>query len=186
MSLHRASLLLLAGLFSAAMTSVASAGCCGWGVQAPVFYGSGCGGCGTPTAAVVYAQPVAPAPLPFAWYRGCGCPCGCPGLLSYPVPAAEPVPIAPAPIYVVNQGPDYTGPGIEVPYHTWTPVASDVWPGSYPYFSGYGYGYGYRYGVAHRARYWPPVRVAYHHRFYGHQYYRRPTAAWPAFHHYHH
>ena len=28
----------------------------------------------------------------------------------------------PAPIYVVNQGPEYSGPGIMMPYRTWSPV----------------------------------------------------------------
>ena len=69
----------------------------------PVFAG-GCGGCGAPLA--TYAQP--------AVGRGGGCGCsgcgGCGG--GYATPAIEPTPIAPSPIYVVNQGPDYTGPGI--------------------------------------------------------------------------
>jgi hypothetical protein len=73
MSLHRVIFVALATLFTVGMTSFASAGCCGWGYSAPVTYGGygygayggygGCGGCGAPTAAVVFAQPVAPAPI---------------------------------------------------------------------------------------------------------------------------
>lgn len=177
MSVHRAVLFVVAALFTAGMTSVASAGCCGWGVQAPVAYPSfGCGGCGAPTAAFVYAQPVAPLPPPApvvsTWAWG-GC---CQRSVVYAaVPAVEPMAIAPAPIYVVNQGPDYTGPGIMVPFHTWTPSASYVTPGAYPYRPGYGYGYGY----ALRRPYFRP-RFAYGARFYGHPLYHRPLwrAGW--------
>ena len=91
-----------------------------------------------------------------AW-GGCGH-CGG-GFVSY-APAVEAIAIAPAPIYVVNQGPDYTGPGIMTPYHTWMPSASYVVPGSYPYRSGYGYGY-HRYGYAHRRVFWRGYGVRY-------------------------
>jgi hypothetical protein len=179
-------LFVLGFLFTAGMTSVASARCCGWGVQAPVAYAStGCGGCGTPTAAVVYAQPIAPTPPPVAvstwsWGTNWGC-CHRAAFVYAATPAVELMPVAPAPIYVVNQGPDYTGPGIMVPYHTWTPATSYVVPGSHPYLSGYrygGYGYGYhrwgyRYGWR-RPFFAPRVRVSYGTRFYGHPFYRRP------------
>ena len=67
MSSHRVIFVALATLFTVGMTSLASAGCCGWGYSAPVVYGGYGGGygggcCATPTAAVVFAQPVAPAP----------------------------------------------------------------------------------------------------------------------------
>jgi hypothetical protein len=185
MSLHRVTLFALAALFSAAMTSAASAGCCGWGVQAPVTYAPApCGGCGTPSAAIVYATPVAPAPPPVvvsAWAGGCGCSCGCRGFIGYAAPAVEVTPVAPAPIYVVNQGPDYTGPGIMVPYHTWAPAAGYVAPGAYPYAPGYGYGYGY-YGPRRVYVAPHPHAAAYHAGFYGHPYYRgrvRPYAYHP-------
>lgn len=199
MSFRRPVLLVLALLFTAGMSSVAAAGCCGWGVQAPVAYApAGCGGCGAPTAAVVYAQPVAPAPpvavRRWAWGTrwGTAWGCGCRRAYFYAAtPAVELTPIAAAPIYVVNQGPDYTGPGIMVPYHTWTPSASYVVRGSYPYVAGYGYR-GYRYGYHSRWGYgygWrrplfaPRVRVSYGSRFYGHPFYHRP--AWgPAMHRY--
>ncbi|MGB7037797.1 MAG: hypothetical protein WBD71_19985 [Xanthobacteraceae bacterium] len=91
MSFHRALVVAVATLFSVGMTSIASASCCGWGYSAPVAYAvvapaayGGCGACGAPTAAAVYAQPVAPAPIyvnpvaptsfggPCCSYSGCG------------------------------------------------------------------------------------------------------------------
>jgi len=186
MSLNRIVLVGLATLFTAGISSAASAGCCGWGAAAPVAYApvsyasAGCGGCGTSTAAVVYAQPVAPAqvvyaepvappaPVVYGGWGGCGH-CGG-GFVSY-APAVEAIAVAPAPIYVVNQGPDYTGPGIMAPFHTWTPSASYVVPGSYPYLSRYGYhryGYGrpaywrhYGYGARFGVRYGYGVRRGY-------------------------
>lgn len=181
MSLHRALLVVVATLLTAGISSAASAGCCGWGAAAPVAYApvtyasTGCGGCGTPSAAVVYAQPVLPAPAPVvatAWAGSCGCACGCRGLISYATPGVEPIAVAPAPIYVVNQGPDYTGPGIMTPYHTWTPSASYIVPGTYPYAYGYhrygyshrrvfGHRYGVRYGYGVRRGYIGPRHVVY-------------------------
>ena len=144
--------------------------------------------CGDLCAAAVYAPPAfAPAPPPIApapiavdhwdtggWGRcgwggcggiGCGCgSCGCGRGLLYGLLAA------PAPIYVVNQGPEYTGPGIMVPYHTYSPQAGFVAPYDYPYISGSGYGYGHRYGYGRygvrltaprlRASLLPPYRSA--------------------------
>ncbi|MGB6534804.1 MAG: hypothetical protein WBF58_02455 [Xanthobacteraceae bacterium] len=139
MSVHRAVLFVLAALFTAGMTSAASAGC---------------GGCGTQ---FVYAQRVIPAPprpvFVHRWWRPtCGCACSCRGLFGYTA-GAELTPIAPAPIYVVNQGPDYTGPGIMVPYRTWTR----------PYLSGYRYGYG-------RLHYRHYGYGRFHYRHYGHRF----------------
>lgn len=157
MSLHRISLLTMAALFSLGMTSIASA-CCGVAyapvgfvpvVPAPIYVG-GCGGCGS-TAAIVYAQPVAPTPLParpYSWGAGCGCGQS---------------------LYVVNQGPDYTGPGIMIPYRTWSPAAAYGPAYAYPYVGGYGYRYGYRYGYHygwHHAYHAPGSHVVYHrHRY---------------------
>lgn len=191
--MSRVAFFALVALFTAATTSIASAGCCGWGVQAPITYApAGCGGCGAPSAAIVYAAPVAPAPPPVAVGWGWGAGCGCHRAFVYAAtPAIQVTPVAVAPIYVVDQGPDYTGPGIMVPYHTWTPSASYVVRGSYPYVAGYGYR-GYRYGYHSRWGYgygWrrplfaPRVRVSYGSRFYGHPFYHRP--AWgPAMHRY--
>ncbi len=176
MSFHRVMIAALAALFVTGTASVAMASCggCGWGglapfayAPAPLYVSGGCGGCSS--LAVTYAPPVyappafAPAPPPIApapiavdhwdtggWSRcgwggcggiGCGCgSCGCGRGLLYGLLAA------PGPIYVVNQGPEYTGPGIMVPYHTYSPQAGFVAPSDYPYISGRGYGYGYRYG----------------------------------------
>ena len=66
---------------------------------APISVGYGCGACGTPTAAVTFVPQVAPTPT-----YGCGG-CGSPAVYN-----------APAPLYVVNQGPDFSGPGVTVPY----------------------------------------------------------------------
>jgi hypothetical protein len=160
MSLHRIALFAIAALFTAGMTSAASAGCCDRGLFTS-YVATGCGGCGTPTAAIVYAQPVAPAPPPVpvtvsTWTAGCGCQ----QPVAYAAPVVQPMPIAPAPIYVVNQGPDYTGPGIMVPYHTWSSVPVYAPPTAYPYAPGYGYGA-------------PGPRVA----FSAHMY-RRPLPVW--------
>ena len=132
MSIHRAILVALATFFTIGMTSIASADCCNGGYSAPVAYGSygGCGGCGAPTAAVVFAQPVAPAPLsvinPVTAFGGpCG---GCGRSVVYAAPA----------LYVVNQGPYYTGPGITVPYSTYSPDTAYAPAVNYPYVPGYG------------------------------------------------
>jgi hypothetical protein len=170
MSLHRIGLFVIAALFTAATASAASAGCCDRGLF-------GCGGCGTPTAAVVYAQPVAPpavvyaqpvappqvvyaqpvAPAPVVVRSSTGCGCG--QRVVYAAPVVEPTPIAPAPIYVANQGPEYDGPGIVVPYRTWRPTPA-IRP--YPHFGRFGY----RYPV-HR------MHVAYHGHFHGYTHYHR-------------
>jgi hypothetical protein len=150
MSFYRVTLLALATLFTG-IASAAFADCCGWGTPAPVAYAScGCGGCGAAFAPMAYA----PAPLPVAgWGTGCGGGWGgCGQSLAYvAAPIMEPQ-IAPAPIYVANQGPEYAGPGIMIPYRTWAtgaPAAID-----YPYVSsGYGYGYGYGHPYHHGRRY---------------------------------
>lgn len=171
MSFYRVTLVALATLFTG-IASAAFAGCCGWGTPAPVAYASyGCGGCGAAFAPMAYA----PAPLPVAgWGTGCGgCGGGCGGCgqsVAYveAAPIMEPQ-IAPAPIYVVDQGPEYAGPGIMIPYRTWAtgvPAAID-----YPYVSnGYGYGHGHGYGYGHPYHYGPRYAYGAH---YGH-----PHASW--------
>lgn len=148
MSLHRLTLLAIAAAITVGMTSAASAGCCDRGLFTG-YVATGCGGCGTPTAAIVYAQPVAPAPVPVAVVPvsppmpvAVSTGCGCQQPVAYAAPVVEPTPVAAAPIYVVNQGPDYTGPGIMVPYHTWSSVPVAAPPAAYPYIHGYGRGYG--------------------------------------------
>jgi hypothetical protein len=107
---------------------------------APIYVGNGCGNCGvpspccsTPSAAVTFLPPVAPAPccaMPVA-----AAPC-CAVQAAAPCCATPQVYTAPAPLYVVNQGPDYTGPGIMEPYRTYAPPAQYAPPPVYP---GYGY-----------------------------------------------
>ena len=176
MSLHRVTLVALATLFTAGMTSAALADCCGWGspahvIYAPSYYSSGCGGCapvayappvqpapiyvngcgGCGAPAPIYVEPVAPAPAPVvSWGAGWGTGCGCGRSVAYAPVAAEP-PVVPAPMYVTDQGPDYTGPGVMIAYRTWAP------PTTYPYISG-GYGRGYYHGS----------RYAYREHGYGH------------------
>jgi hypothetical protein len=215
MSFHRVTLVALATLFTVGMTSLASA-CCDFGYSAPVVYapvgyggyggggGGGCGGCGAPTAAAVYAVPVAPAPIavstvvaPFggpccnyngcgncgmgagcgncggwgggaAWSGGCGG-CGgggwsggcgsCGNSVAYAAP------------YVVNQGPVYSGPGLSVPYATYSPEASYAPATDYPYVPGYGYGQpaypNYYARSYYRQRYAFHSPVYMHPRYYG-------------------
>lgn len=181
MSLHRLVLVALATLFTVGMTSMASA-CCDWGNAAPAGYAefipavsSGCGGCGAPTAALVYSQPVAPAPIAVntccdsAWggtsYWGNGGCCGgwssnwssCCGAVSWSVGCGNCgvgwgagwgtgwTPgrcntCGASPLYVVDQGPTYSGPGLMQPYATYSPDAAYAPAADYPYVPGYGYG----------------------------------------------
>src|SRR5579872_345032 len=140
MRLHRAILVVITTLFTAALPSIASAGCCDGGVAAPIAYsswGGGCGGCG----AYTYAQPIAPAPIVVG---GCG---GC-GYSSAAAVFAAPVAVSAwgggccgrgiyAAPYVVEQGPVYSGLGLMVPYQTYSPAAAYAPAVEYPYVSGY-------------------------------------------------
>jgi hypothetical protein len=137
MSLHRLGLMAITTLFTVGMTSIASAGCCDWGASAQPFgyaapsvyagYAGGCGGCGT----AAYAAPITYA-APAISYGSSGCGCG-----TRSVVYAQPTVVAPSPIYVVNQGPQYSGPGIMVPYKTYSPAAYAAPASDYPYVSGY-------------------------------------------------
>jgi len=110
--------------------------------------------------------------------------CGHPGYGIAPAVAAVP-PDALDPwypvrqIYVVNQGPVFTGPGIYAYSNFYVPSVAPDWPGGYPYAGAYpyaapfpyvrgefgchagvercDYGYGYR-------RYWRSPYAAYRHR----------------------
>jgi hypothetical protein len=180
MSLYRVVLVGLAAVFTVGMTSFASAGGWGYGGGWGGGWGSGfgCGGCAAPSAAFVYAQPVAPLPPPLPVVTGgCGCGCGC-GHQSvvYAAPPIEPTPIAPAPIYVVNQGPTYEGPGITVPYHTWAPVSGYGPVVRHGY--GLGYGYGHHFGYGHRWGYGYRPHLAYHRPFIGYPHRRWPMPTW--------
>jgi hypothetical protein len=178
MAFHRTIFVAIATLFTVGMTSGAFAGCGMWdgcggwgGWSGSVGWGTGCGGCGVVAYAPVtyavpvttYAVPLAPAPIEVG-----GCNCG--GSIGYAAPS-----IAPSPVYVVNQGPEYTGPGVMEPYRTYNPAPEYAPAASYPYISpaGYGPGYGYgwhgydyrRPGFYARPFYGP--RLSYHPRFYG-------------------
>jgi hypothetical protein len=145
-------------------------GACGVQAYAPIVYATpiapapinvGCGVCGTPTAAMTFVPPVAPTPT---WGNGCGV-CGAPAPVTYNPcntcgMAETPVYTQPAPLYVVNQGPSYSGPGIVVPYRTYAPQAEYAPPPYYP---------------PYLHRYYP--RPYYHHAYYrSYGYYgRRPS-----------
>jgi hypothetical protein len=164
MSVYRAALVAVTALFVAATTSAASAGCYGhFRSFGYVAAGCGvCGGCGG-RAAFVYAPPRP---------RNCGCR---PPVIYTPAEVV-PTPIAPAPIYVVNQGPDYTGPGIMVPYRTWSPPGSYVVVRPHPLIRHYGYGHAYYH-------HWYAHRSAYRAHFYAHPHHH-PMPMWQGHPHY--
>jgi hypothetical protein len=104
---------------------------------------NGCGGCGASCD---------------SWH-----PCG-PSVGYYTNPS-----FTPAPAYVVNQGPVYSGPGVMLPNGgVYSPLAGLSDPGAYPYVAGPGYrvGPGYAYGPRYAAY---PRHHWYHHH---HNYWR--------------
>src|SRR5580704_19360848 len=189
MSFQRSILVAIATLITVGMTQVALAqnGCggCGTAVYAPVIYATpiepqpiavGCGGCEAPVtccapSVAAYTAPVA------QWGSGCGG-CGAPvgyggyggygggygggynnGCGNCGVPAVY---TTPAPLYVVNQGPAFEGPGLMVPYHSYAPPVEYAPPPAYPpyaggYAGGYGGAYGGGYGGGYAHRYYPHV-----------------------------
>jgi hypothetical protein len=182
MSFHRSILVAIATVFTVGMAPAAFAGCCGWEAPAPAYYApGGCGGCATAYAPVIYAIPVAPAPIAFGGCGGCGAPvswgsgcggCGAPvtwgnGCGGCGTPTA--VYTAPAPLYVVNQGPNYSGPGVMVPFNTYAPPAEYAPPPAYP-------SYGYP-----QQGYYPAARPYYRHAYYHPRMYygRRPYPGRP-------
>jgi hypothetical protein len=113
-------------------------------------WGGGCGNCGT-----------------VAWGGGCG---GCGLSTAYAAPA----------LYVVNQGPYYAGPGLTVPYSTYSPDTAYAPAVNYPYVPGYGapgygapgygapgYGGGYYRRPYYRPRYAYRAPIYMHPRYYG-------------------
>jgi hypothetical protein len=134
---------------------------------------------------VVQAVPVAPAPIAVDHWDtngfgcgggcgGCGGGCGCGGCgggcggcsstFGYHTVAA--------PMYVVNQGPEYSGPGLTVPFGTYSPATNLAAPAQYPYVAGPGYSYGprypyYRSRYAYHRPYWNPYRSYPHHYWRG-------------------
>ena len=188
MSFHRAILVASATLFAVGLSSAAFAGCGGCGFAAQAVY-----------APPVYAQPapiyaipaplpppavVAPAPIAVDHWDtggcgtlgGCGGGCGfggCGGFSSFfgfnSCNCARAFGYAPSPLYVVNQGPEYTGPGLMVPYQSYSPGAAFAPAINYPYIgSRYGYrGPGYFPGRVYRGpRYAYGARAYVHARYY--------------------
>jgi len=194
MSLKRSILVALATMFAAVAAPAAHAQVgYGFGPVGYGYGQAGCGGCGTVAyAPIVYAQPIAPAQIYVN--SGCGncgvpvTPCCAAPVMQAPAPivggwgggwggcggCAAPVAsccgtpgvyTAPAPVYMVDQGPDFTGPGIMEPYRTYAPPAQYAPPPAYP---------PYAYGMHHAAyhHHWAPPRS------YGNPYWRRmPTGS---------
>jgi len=152
MSFNRIALVAFATLFSIFAPSLASA-CCdatapiAYPAFAPLGYDGGCVGCVAPA---VNGTPVAPAPIvvgtvvtPFGgpccnWY-GCGnCVWGAgwTGWTSWSGGVGVPFG-PPSSLYVVNQGPKYSGPGVMVPYRTYSPDTAYAPAADYPYVPGY-------------------------------------------------
>ena len=138
----------------------APAPCCAMPAPAPIV--SGCGGCGGTSL------PIFSALTGGGGCGGCGMPaapaacCGTPAVYT-----------APAPIYMVNQGPDFTGPGVMEPYRTYAPPAQYAPPPAYPPYAGYApssYYPMHHYYPMHR--YYP--NVAYHAHAWAPRYYGRP------------
>jgi hypothetical protein len=94
---------------------------------------------------VIPAVPVAPAPIAVdhwdtnGWGGGCGG-CGYRAAIN--------------PLYTVNQGPAYTGPGLMVPFGTYSAATGVAAPGAYPYIGSGRYYYRPRY--AYRRPYISP------------------------------
>jgi hypothetical protein len=181
MSFHRTVLVAFIALIATAFAPAAFAQCGGCGgpvavtyvqpvpqvvyVPAPqpvVYAQPTCGGCGCGGCANFAAVPVAPAPIAVDhWdtggYVGCGgCGCNsCGSTFGYQ-------PVVPSSLYVVNQGPEYSGPGIMRPYGTYSPDTGLANAAEYPNVSGPGYGYG-----PHRAYHGPhyAYRPHYWHRY---------------------
>ena len=98
---------------------------------------------------------------------GCGLG-GCGGLGFGGCNCGRSIGYTPSPLYVVDQGPDYSGPGLMVPYGTYAPGAAYAPAINYPYI-GQRYGYrgpGYRYGVYRGARFAYRANVYAHSRYY--------------------
>ena len=168
---YRVGLAVLGTLAALTIASSANAGCCGGcggcgggyavTVEAPVAYAP-------PPPPVAYAPPpvayapppvayapppvvLAPAPIAvdhwdtggWGWNGGCGCGCGCGRSVVYAV--------AVQPFYVVNQGPVYSGPGLMIPYGTYSPQVGLAVPGEYPYIG--------RRWYRHRSAYWRHHRL---------------------------
>jgi hypothetical protein len=115
-------------------------------------WGGGCNNCAAPVASCC----AVPAPAPVAC-------CAAPAPVS-PCCGTPAVYTAPAPLYVVNQGPDFNGPGIMEPYRTYAPPAMYAPPPAYPPYPMHRY-----YPVHHYSPY-----ATYHPHRWAPRYYGRP------------
>ena len=75
----------------------------------------------------IYVGPWDGSPGSGTWVGYCGT-CG-PIFFGY----------SPSPLYVVNQGPDYSGPALTIPFSTYSPKKAYVPAINYPYVGGYDY-----------------------------------------------
>jgi hypothetical protein len=146
---------------SAAVPSGFGGPCCSWngcGNCGWSGWSSGCGNCG---ASVGWGG-CGNCGGCGACGGGCG---GCGGAVVYAAPS----------LYVVNQGPTYSGPGIMTPYQTYSPETAYAAATDYPYVPGSGYGYGY--GAV------PPTAPYYRHPYFRPRFaYRTPMVMHPYMH----
>lgn len=144
MSFYRVALVALAALFSVSMTSFASAHCCHPGHHFHHHHHA-CGGCG-PVLAPIQPQPIAVDHWDRGGYSacgGCGAWMGCGGCASWHGCGGcaswhhrHHHHVAHVPIYLVDLGPDFTGPGIMEAYRYWSPTAGAANPAEFPYIAG--------------------------------------------------
>jgi len=151
-----------------APASYYAGGCGGCGASLPVTYAEPapqpvvyaqptCGGCGCGGCATLQAVPVAPAPIAVdhwdtgGWVNGCGCG-GCGGGCATAYGYGYQAVAVGSPLYVVNQGPEYSGPGLVRPFGTYAPWTGVANPAAYPYVGPrYAYRHHWRhYGYPHR------------------------------------
>jgi len=112
MSFHRAALAVLAIVFTVGMIPAASA-CCN-------FDNWGYFGIDATNQAAIAPAPIFVGPWSNSWSgQNSGWARGPRG--------------APPPFYVVNQGPEYSGPGLTVPFVTYSPAMGLSSPRKYPY-----------------------------------------------------
>jgi hypothetical protein len=147
--------------------------CCSWngcGNCGPTDWNSGCGGgCGGSIGVGIGCGNSCGGGWGGGWNWGRGSGCGnCGGCGGGCGQAAA---YAPSSLYVVNQGPTYSGPAATIPYATYSPEAAYAPAADHPYVPGYGYGRpaypGYYARPYYRQRYAYHAPVYMHPRYYG-------------------
>jgi hypothetical protein len=194
---HRAILVASAIFFAAGMSpALADCGGCGFQAAAPAPYAPPVYAQPAPyyaqplaiPAPVPPPMPVAPAPIAVDHWDtgGCGTLGGCfGGCGAFGGPSCgggfgvgfgfggcncgRSVGYASSPLYVVDQGPDYSGPGMMVPYGTYDPGAAYAPAINYPYV---GPRYGYRRPGYYPYRAYRGPRYAFRAHVYVHPRYR--------------